>query len=395
MSRPTSTFIFFFLASILNAQWQESAVFIGTARDDGVGFSIDGKGYAGSGREVGFGFTNDFFEYDPETNEWTEVASLPSVARQYCGRFSIADTAYVVCGVSPDSYLNELWAYQPNSDEWVQKAPFPGEPRSSPIAFAINGNAYVGTGRNATEYFGDMWEYDPQTNQWNRIDDFPGGDRFESLGMTIGGFAYAGIGRLEDRTFADDWWKFNPDNLEWTRMNDFPGDIRYYGIEGSNNKVGIIAGGQNAGDEFLNESYQYDPLKDSWTRLDNLPLDGIRGCFGFVVDNQFYLGTGLDENFDRRSEIYRIQLETSEDLEYQIYPNPFESIVKIFSSTHDLEAYCIYNLNGQELQKTKLVAPTSTIDIFVRGSNSEMLILEIEWTNGEITRDKILRTKFR
>ena len=395
MSGSRLTLIFIFAKIIIYAQWEEVSVFAGTARDDGVGFSIKGKGYAGSGREVGFGFTNDFFEYDPETDEWTEVASLPSVARQYCGRFSIADTAYVVCGVSSDSYLNDLWAYQPTSDEWVQKAPFPGEPRSSPIAFAINGNAYVGTGRNATEYFGDMWEYDPQKDKWKQIEDFPGGDRFESLGMTIGAFAFAGLGRIEDRTFVNDWWKFNPTNLEWTRMNNFSGNIRYYSIEGSNDKVGLIAGGQNADDEFLNESYRYDPLKDSWTRLDDLPVDGIRGCFGFVVEDQFYLGTGLDNNFDRRSDIYSIQLVNSGSLDYQIYPNPFGSSLNIFSSTHDLKGYRIYNLNGQELVKSKLTAPVSRLDIFMKGSNSEILILEIEWNNGKITRDKILRATFR
>jgi len=371
------------------------ASFSGTARDDGVAFSINGKGYAGTGREIGFGLTSDFYEFDPITDRWVQVTSLPALARQYCGRFTIADTAYVVCGISSEGYLNELWAYHPEQDQWEQRASFPGEPRSSPIAFGMDGKAYVGTGRNATEYFGDMWEYDPETNEWNQMQDFPGGDRFEALGMTIGKFAFAGLGRLEDRTFAKDWWKFNPENLSWIKMNDFTGNIRYYSIEGSDDKVGIIAGGQDGKDEFLNESYQYDPLKDKWTKLDNLPLEGIRGCFGFVVDSQFYLGTGLDQNFDRRSEMYRIQLKTSKDLEYQIYPNPFESSVNIFSSTHDLKGYRIYDLNSQEVQKDKLITPESAVDIFVKGSNSKILILEIEWTNGEITRDKILGTTFR
>ena len=79
MIDSTLTFLFIFFVSILNGQWQEMETFIGTARDDAVGFSINGKGYAGSGREIGFALTNDFFEYDPDTAQWTEVASLPGI----------------------------------------------------------------------------------------------------------------------------------------------------------------------------------------------------------------------------------------------------------------------------------------------------------------------------
>ncbi|HKK40731.1 MAG TPA: kelch repeat-containing protein, partial [Cryomorphaceae bacterium] len=127
MLRFIFTQVFLLICFLAHCQtWTEIAPFLGSGRDDGVAFSIKGKGYAGTGREVGFALTNDFFAYDPTSDTWSEVAPLPSQPRQYCGGFTIADTGYVVCGFGQTGYLNELWAYHPATDTWTQKASFPG-----------------------------------------------------------------------------------------------------------------------------------------------------------------------------------------------------------------------------------------------------------------------------
>jgi hypothetical protein len=62
--------------------WTQKASVGGTQRNDAVGFSIDslGKGYVGTGGDGTGGFLNDFWEYNPSTNVWTQKANYPG----YC-----------------------------------------------------------------------------------------------------------------------------------------------------------------------------------------------------------------------------------------------------------------------------------------------------------------------
>ena len=44
--------------------WEETSTFSGTPRDDASYFKIGSKHYIGTGREVGFGCTRDFYFFD-------------------------------------------------------------------------------------------------------------------------------------------------------------------------------------------------------------------------------------------------------------------------------------------------------------------------------------------
>lgn len=57
--------------------WAQKTNFGGTARWGAVGFSIGNKGYIGTGGE-GSVPKNDFWEYDPTTDTWTQKASVSS-----------------------------------------------------------------------------------------------------------------------------------------------------------------------------------------------------------------------------------------------------------------------------------------------------------------------------
>ena len=122
------------------AQWTQLTDLPGTARDDAASFAIDGRIYVGTGREVGFGYTNDWFCYEPSTESWSTISSMPTEGRQYCTTFTIADTGYVFGGTGPGGANNELWAYHPETDIWEQKASLPGEGR---FACAGSGIYYI------------------------------------------------------------------------------------------------------------------------------------------------------------------------------------------------------------------------------------------------------------
>ena len=55
--------------------WTQKAAFPGTSRHLAVAMAVDGKGYFGTGYD-GTDRLNDFWEYDPVANSWTQKADL-------------------------------------------------------------------------------------------------------------------------------------------------------------------------------------------------------------------------------------------------------------------------------------------------------------------------------
>ena len=101
-------------ASVASAQtWEQLPDFPGTPRDDAASFMIGDHIYVGTGMEVGFGLTNDWFRFDMISETWDPIASMPASPRQYCTAFTVDDTGYVFGGIDSTGALNELWAYDP------------------------------------------------------------------------------------------------------------------------------------------------------------------------------------------------------------------------------------------------------------------------------------------
>jgi len=117
-----------------------------------VGFSIGTKGYFGTGFTITSGVTNEFWEYDPAINRWTEKASLPvSAARTEAVGFSIGTKGYIGTGyVFTDDEivnLNDFWEYDPTTDDWTEKASLPvSSARAEAVGFSIGTKGYIGTG---------------------------------------------------------------------------------------------------------------------------------------------------------------------------------------------------------------------------------------------------------
>ena len=64
--------------------------------------------------------------------------------------------------------LNDFWQYDPGTDAWTQKASFPGVPREAPVSFAIGNYGYAGLGAVGDNHGGfylqsDFYKYDPTT----------------------------------------------------------------------------------------------------------------------------------------------------------------------------------------------------------------------------------------
>lgn len=372
--------IFFSLCSsvtLVNAQqWEEIGPFPGGARDDGVAFSVQGVGIAGSGRDAGFNYRKDFYKFDPSNESWSQIPDIPGEPRQYAGRFVIADTGYVVCGVSPNNYLKEVWGYCPSTNEWDQKASLPADGRASPVAFAVEGKGYCGTGRNDDGYLKDLWEYNPLTDSWEQLDDFLGLARFEAFGISLGNQAYMGMGRVWDNQPIEDWWKFDPLEKSWGLSISFEGTNRAYGLELSANGKIYIACGLDKEGNYLSEVFSFNPLNTTWAQESSLPFEGIKGSMGFSIDNVLYLGTGITSSDTRIDNFFKLDLRQKERVEYEIYPNPTSGELNLQFINDQPTLIRIFTASGNLVKEINLT-DSYQIDLNLEKLEDGMYILEI------------------
>ncbi len=195
----------------------------GSAPIAGVGFSInDSLGYFGTGKPAGVLNRSFFFQYNPATNEWSELNELASFGggeRSETTGFAIGDKGYLGFGGIAD-----IWEYDPSNNTWTEKAAFPGpwKIRNFTIGFELNGKGYIGTGKNSVtgEHLNDFWEFDPNDDsdgfdengnpigKWTRRADLPIAF-IDGVGFSIGQKGYAGLGSFSG-DFMPIIWEYNP-----------------------------------------------------------------------------------------------------------------------------------------------------------------------------------------
>jgi N-acetylneuraminic acid mutarotase len=227
----------FWQYNITTNVWTQKANFGGGLRERAVGFSIGAKGYIGTGMPGLNGQPGniDFWEYDTTTNVWTRKADFGGGIRQYAVGFSIGNKGYIGTGAGNyptyGSFVNDFWEYDPSTDSWTQKSNFGGAPRIWAVGFSIGTKGYIGTGRglnsnNTDQYYKDFWEYDPSTDTWTQKADFGGTKRTHAVGFGIGNKGYLGTGVDTTSNLKNDFWEYDPLTNTWTVRANFGGTAR-------------------------------------------------------------------------------------------------------------------------------------------------------------------------
>lgn len=136
-----------------------------------VGFAIDTTGYLGCGFNYSQDWRKDFWRYNAGTNTWTQVANYGGTARSNAIGFSVQGKGYV--GTGTDMYFrNDFWQFDPANNSWLQVADYPAGTILGGIGFSINGSGYAGLGRDSLAYRNDFWQYTPDSTIG--INEFPG-----------------------------------------------------------------------------------------------------------------------------------------------------------------------------------------------------------------------------
>ncbi len=354
--------------------WVQKDFLPGSARNHPVTFTIDGKGYLLTGFSAPSRLLNDFYEYDPATDEWTQKADFPGLARGFAYGESYNGKGYIGFGLSGGTRLNDLWEYDPSTDSWTQLASCLCSGRRHP-AFVItdNGKLYAGMGDDAT--VGDLrdwWEYDIATNTWSGKASLPGGARHHPYYFAIGNDAYVGFGHSGQSIF-NDFYRYNSATNTWTQMKDFPGEARVAGGQFDYGGFGYIISGEGSDHQNLDtgEFYRYDPRLDFWFEQEPHPGAGRWATGTFVIDDMVYLVAGQDERgldlnsmwaYDlTRTTIVAGQDEWTQEDDIKVYPNPARDQVKVSVSNH--ASYQLRSTDGRLVQQGEIDSFNSSIDL--------------------------------
>lgn len=273
----------------LLSPWRRLNDFPGAARSSPAVFSTATEGYMGIGHNDNK--LNDFWKYNPSTDEWSRVSDFPILSLYFASGFAVGDRGYVTLGKVDDIYQTAVTRYTPASDTWefMSNKPGDGSSMKSP-AFVINGKAYIPAA-------GEMYEYDPALNTWTKKA-YPAELQYFGSGVafSIGNKGYMGIGWIHQQgIFTRMLFEYDPVRDTWRRMADFPGMYRansvFFTLPDGKAYVGL---GTQSGNTFFNDMWEFDPVANTWTRTDDFPGSARYSAVAFTIGSKGYIGFGFD-----------------------------------------------------------------------------------------------------
>ena len=303
-----------------NGQAAQNADFPGlSSRSNAFGFAINGKGYLGGGGNsstpsVG---TNSFYEYDPAMDTWTTKASLPIGFTAGVGA-SVNGKGYAGTGNGLNQLTNSLYKsyywyeYDPIANTWTSKQNFMNS--NQPLTLKNNGRsessvATIGNdiylfGGNA-QFYGyedSLHKYNTVTNTWSVVDLEIGRNRQDASGFFLNGKVYVGGG--EDSEFLNDFWEYDTNIDDWIQKSNIPTAYAKRATTEVNGK-GYCIGGysnsvQNTGADpnaiYSDELLEYNSLTDVWTAKTPYPAGKRLGMIAMTYNGKLYAGQGTNFN---------------------------------------------------------------------------------------------------
>lgn len=333
--------------------WIEKANFAGPARHRASSAAVGNRGYMGLGHinSVFDVLFDDWFEYDPGTDSWTQKANYPGGPRMHPATFVVGNKVYVGTGRDISGGLHQdFWCFDPVTNTWVSIAPFPGSGRRGAIAFTLNGFGYVGTGSSNTNFF----KYDPTTNSWSAVTSLPSMGRISAVGFAINGKGYLTTGDGGGPT--NDIWEYDPILNSWTQKANLPGLPRMEACGFALNGKGYVGTGDNfsSGTNYQ-DFWCYNPLTNSWIQIPDFVGQARRYMSSFVIGNRAYVGLGTSGiNYADLWEFGSISdVEENEvvSASMEIFPNPIiETATVTFSREINNGKLILSDMNGKEIQ---------------------------------------------
>lgn len=356
-----SVLISLLLLSQVHAQYFEWAAlqpFPGTARDDASAFSIGSKVFVGTGRDVSFALTNDWYAFDVGASSWSAIAALPASGRQYCSTFTDGTFGYLFGGVDATGPLSELWRYDPSGDSWQQMTSLPDDGRYATVAFE---NGMVCTGLlNGGIPTNECWQYSTAADTWSQRATVPGVARHRACGSGSLVSVFGGAD-AENNALADGF-TYNATNDSWTPTAALPAPrIGADAVYDPVFEKSYVVGGATTTTEFHNDAWAGEV--GGWNAIAPFSGGPRRGAVMAFVEaplaptlRYVFYGTGVDAT-QRYADwwVYTILTESVQEraeIDLRIYPNPTTGLItfNLPAAEADLRLR-IYDMTGRDVSE--------------------------------------------
>ena len=243
-------------------------------------------------------------KYDPETNNWTTIASVPVYSGAGSSVVAFGNKIYVIGG-------NPTQVYDPVIDSWENRTGIPYE-RSSMRANVVDDKIYLIGGRLthtglyivATSNRNDV--YDPETDAWSQMASIPlsvmgyASAVFNNKIYIISGGNESGPGYNPTKLVQI----FDPATNQWTNGTSIPIAVSSAGACATTGvsfpkRIYVLGGADNYYYHHSQQGYDfnqvYDPETDTWTNAIALPTPR-KGFNAVVINDEIYAIGGSDRD---------------------------------------------------------------------------------------------------
>ncbi len=306
-----------------------------------LGATASGKLYVFAGLAPGWKPKAMAFEYDPAANQWAKKRPM-RLASQHVAFTSLNNKIYAFGGFSYPAAgapgwnpLNNAWEYDPATDEWKELAPMPTR-RGAAAAGVAGGKIYVTGGANSlsgvTEngihparphnVVATVEQYDPATNTWKTVRSLllarnhhvavGVGDKVYAIGGRVGAAFISSASNNVDLVEM-----YDPATDLWTPRARMPTARSAIGAGVYNDNI-LVAGGEGQDQRFLaafKAVEAYDLALNRWQALPPMPHPRHGLAVG-AIGNRLYTvsgdgqsaGSGLEHGAVAFNEILQMDL---------------------------------------------------------------------------------------
>jgi N-acetylneuraminic acid mutarotase len=353
--------------------WEQTSSFPGTPRDDASYFKIGTRHFIGTGREVGFGCTRDFYFFDESTLSWGNSDPLPiGNERQYASAVSWNGKGYVFGGVDcSGNYFKDLWSYDPSTNSWSQSVSLPSTGRAGAVQFVIQDTLYIVGGRNLSGILNEVWAFSFNSQSWTQKNVIPSNGIWRGVAFKFQNNAFIGLGKnnLNNQTAhnseilkyeaSSDTWQVDP-NLNF-------GQRSYVGFSQIDSLLFLFGGIDSTG--LILTSVERINLAnlsvDQLPHFSNVPR---KGGVAFLVQNDLYYSTGIS-NDTRFNETWKLaNVASLNDIDFEqvkVSPNPAsdEIVISNISNLKIGKNLKLQDLSGKSVLIEEIKSKQQRIDV--------------------------------
>ena len=225
------------------------------------------------------------YKYDPATNTWTPIASLPAPRGWFSGT---TDSTYIYLLGGVDQNFNTtatLWRYDPVSNTYDTSLPAYTIPTYFHASAYLNGKIYRIAGRAiGTDFHVEV--YDIATNTWSMAANYPVANH-SLMAVALGSYIYGAGGNA----FPDKTYRYDPNTDTWddAAVADLPAG-RSAAASGAYNGRWILAGG-DVNFAISTSAIAWDPVTNTWSDLANM-VQARDYLAGATAGQSFYAVAG-------------------------------------------------------------------------------------------------------